>query len=126
MAPKSNRPFDRQRVADFLTQWYEVQMSTALRQPRSAAELQKRGGTVFDIQPEMASSKAVRVLLELTGILGFEPSKDVIKKGGYGSKREFVKELTNRIEQVCKEDQPLKSSAIAKPQKKEASGHAQI
>jgi hypothetical protein len=127
MAPASKNLFDRGRVRDFLVSWYDGQMSTALRKPRTAADLQKHGGTVFDIQPEMASTKAVRVLLELKDILGFEPSKEVIKKGGYGSKAEFVNELTARIEEVCKSKHSGKSgAAIPKSQKKEVDGHAQL
>jgi hypothetical protein len=126
MAPSSKKRFDRARLREFLGGWYDKQMSTALRKPRSPAEMQKKGGDVFDIQPEMASTKAVRVLLELRDILGFEPSKEVIKKGGYGNKNEFVDGLTARIEEASKKEPALKSGAIGVSQKKEADGDAQI
>ena len=126
MAPSSNNRFDRARLRDYLGSWYDKQMSTALRKPRSPADVQKKGGDVFDIQPEMASTKAVRVLLELRDILGFEPSKEVIKKGGYANKADFVDGLTARVEEASKKEQPLKSGAVSKSNKKEAEGHAQI
>lgn len=125
MAPGSKAPFDRGRLRDFLGKWYDAQMSTALRKPRTPADAQKHGGTVFDIQPEMASTKAVRVLLELTDILGFEPSKEVIKKGGYDNRASFVDGLSASIEEVCKKDHSVKSGGIPKSQKKEVDGHAQ-
>jgi hypothetical protein len=126
MAPDSKTPFDRGRLRDFLAGWYDTQMSTALRKPRAPADVQKHGGTVFDIQPEMASTKAVRVLLQLKDILGFEPTKDVIKKGGYTDKVDFVDHMTARIEEVCRNKHLEKSGAISKPQKKEVDGHAQL
>jgi len=126
MAPNSKNRLDRARLRDFLSGWYDKQMSTALRKPRSPADVLKKGGDVFDIQPEMASTKAVRVLLEVKDILGFEPSKEVIKKGGYASKADFVDALTARIEEACKKEQPIKSARIPESQRKEADGHAQI
>lgn len=101
----SNPPpsFDSCAVANLLGQWYDAETHSALRRPSAPAESRLKGGTVFDIQPEMSSTKAVRVLLDLNGLLGFEPSKRVIKKGGYRGKEEFVTELSNRLEQEFKE-----------------------
>lgn len=97
----SNPPqsFDSRAVAGLLSRWYDHEMNSALRRPRAPADVRQGGGTVFDIQPEMSSTKAVRVLLDLGSLLGFEPSKKVIKKGGYRSKDEFVAELCSRLEQ---------------------------
>jgi hypothetical protein len=100
-------------------------MESALRRPRLPSEAEKQGGTVFDIQPEMASTKAVRVLLDLADILGFEPPKKVIKKGGYRDHDEFVKELSDRIEKAFHEHYGTASSVSAKPQK-EVNTHAQL
>jgi hypothetical protein len=126
MVPGSKSPFDHERLRKFLDSWYDKQMSTALRKPRTDAELQKYGGTVFDIQPEMASTKAVTVLLALKDILGFEPSKKVIKKGGYSSKSEFINEISARIDEVCESEHTVKMDAIPKSEKKEIDGHAQL
>lgn len=84
----------------------------------------REGGTVFDIQPEMSSTKAVRVLLDLTNTIGFEPTKKVIKKGGYHSKEEFVRELSDRVEQAFTEHHaavPLHATGG-----REANIHAQL
>jgi hypothetical protein len=118
-------PFDRKRMTEFLGNWYDSEMKSALRRPKPPVEAAKQGCSIFDIQPEMASTKAVRVLLELTEILGFEPSKEVIKKGGYRSKDEFVKELTHRIEEAVEKRYKSKPPAAVK-QEKEVNAHAQI
>jgi hypothetical protein len=117
--------FERKRLTEFLGNWYDSEMKSALRRPKPPAEAAKQGCSIFDIQPEMASTKAVRVLLELTEILGFEPSKEVIKKGGYRSKDEFVKELTHRIEEATEKRYKSKPPAAVK-QEKEVNAHAQI
>jgi hypothetical protein len=128
MAPKSKGPaqrFDRTRLTNYLSSWYDRQMKSALRKPRPPKQAAEQGGTVFDIQPEMASTKAVRVLLDLTDILGFEPSKEVIKKGGYRNKDEFVNELSGRIEQAFDEHRGTKTAATLTPEK-EVNKHAQL
>jgi hypothetical protein len=128
MAPKSKSPtarFDRGRITNYLSGWYRKQMESALRKPHPPSEAEHQGGTVFDIQPEMASTKAVRVLLELADILGFEPPKKVIKKGGYRDHDEFVKELSDRIEQSFHEHYGTTPPASPKPEK-EVNRHAQL
>lgn len=128
MAPNSKVPktaFDRKRVEQYLDHWYESEMRTALRRPMPSSDAARKGCSIFDIQPEMASTKAVRVLLDLTDIIGFEPSKDVIKKGGYRSKAEFVKELSGRIEDAVHEHYGAKPPAGVKPGK-EVTAHAQL
>ena len=123
---KNRKPsFGRKRLTVFLGNWYDSEMQSALRRPKPPAEAAKKGCSIFDVQPEMASTKAVRVLLELTEILGFEPSKEVIKKGGYRSKDEFVKELTHRIEEAVEKRYKSKPPAAVKPEK-EVIAHAQI
>jgi hypothetical protein len=87
-------------VRQFLEGWYDDQMKSALRLPKTPEQLLKEGGTVFDIQPEMSSTKAVAVLLKLKKILGFEPSKKVIKRGGYRNKQEFVATMLSALERV--------------------------
>ena len=72
----------------------------------------------------MSSTKAVPVLLELTDILGFEPPKDVIKKGGYKDRDEFVWELSGRVEQAF---ETYSEGVTENPkQEKEISRHAQL
>ncbi len=53
---------------------------------------------MFDIQPELSSQQAVAVLLELEEILGYEPKKKVIRRGGYRSRAEFIQDLSAKIE----------------------------
>jgi len=116
--------FDQRAVVGLLNRWYDAQMNSALRRPLAPEAARLKGGTVFDIQPEMSSSKAVPVLLDLSSLLGFEPSTKVIKKGGYRSKQEFVTELSNRLEQeFAKHYSSVRSPAIAK---KETCNHARL
>ena len=116
------RSFDQRAVAGLLSRWYDAEMNSALRRPTPPADARLKGGTVFDIQPEMASTKAVRVLLDLGGLLGFEPSKKVVKKGGYRSKDEFVAELCSKLEQEFARH--YSSMGSLTPVKKETSIHA--
>jgi hypothetical protein len=116
--------FDRRAVAHLLSGWYDAEMNSALRRPRAPADARLKGGTVFDMQPEMSSTKAVRVLLDLSSLLGFEPSKKAIKRGGYHSKEEFVTELCKSLEQeFAKHYSSVGSFAT---DKKETSIHARL
>jgi hypothetical protein len=124
IVPDPSPSFDRRAVADLLNRWYDAQMNSALRRPRPPAEARQKGGTVFDIQPEMSSSKAVRVLLDLSGLMGFEPSRKMIKRGGYHSREEFVTELLRRLEEeFAKHYGSVGPNAT---DKKEASIHARL
>jgi hypothetical protein len=86
------------KVETVLGNWYDERMKTALRTPKSPDERRLSGGSVFDIQPELSSQQAVAVLLDLEEVLGYEPKKKVIRRGGYSSRGQFVKELSARIE----------------------------
>ena len=90
--------FPKAKVEQALGGWYDERMKTALRTPKSPEVRNATGGSVFDIQPELSSQQAVAVLLDMEEILGFEPKKKVIRRGGYSSRRQFVKDLTARIE----------------------------
>lgn len=120
----SNTSFDSARVSQFLGKWHDGQMSSALRRPLPPKEAVKTGCTVYDIQPEMSSTKAVPVLLELAKILGFEPSKKVIKRGGYRSKEEFVQDMCKRSKEAFEEHYGVHSSVVSKGEK-EVRKHAQ-
>jgi hypothetical protein len=121
----SNTKFDSARVSQFLGKWHDGQMSSALRRPLPAKDAGKQGCTVYDIQPEMSSTKAVPVLLELAKIIGFEPSKKVIKIGGYRSKEEFVQDMCKRTKEAFEEHYGQHSQVISKAEK-EVIKHAQI
>lgn len=85
------------QIATALGNWYDERMQTALRRPKSPEERKAQGGSVFDIQPELSSQQAVAVLLELEEILGYEPKKKVIRRGGYRSRSEFIGDLSAKI-----------------------------
>ena len=55
-------------------------------------------GTVFALQPALSSQQAVGVLVSLKSILGYRPSKNVIKKGGYASKADFLTITSTELE----------------------------
>jgi hypothetical protein len=90
--------YPKAQVEKALEHWYDDRMKTALRTPKSPEERKTTGGSVFDIQPELSSQQAVAVLLEMEEILGFEPKKKVIRRGGYSSRGQFAKDLSARIE----------------------------
>ena len=93
-----SRTYPAPQVATALGSWYDERMQTALRRPKSPEERKAEGGSVFDIQPELSSQQAVAVLLELEEILGYEPKKKVIRRGGYRSRAEFIQDLSAKIE----------------------------
>lgn len=93
-----SKTYPASKIETVLGNWYDDRMQTALRRPKSPEERKSRGGSVFDIQPELSSQQAVAVLLELEEILGYEPKKKVIRRGGYRSRSEFIKDLSAKIE----------------------------
>jgi hypothetical protein len=115
--------FPEQKVVDFLNGWYHQQISSALRTPKTPEQLLKEGGNVFDIQPELSSTNAVPVLLRLTDLLGFEPTKSVIKRGGYRSKQEFVQDMTAKLKAsfISKQKPKLRTTPA-----KEATANANV
>ena len=80
---------------------------------------------MFDIQPEMSSQQAVAVLLELQEVLGYEPKKKVIRRGGYGSRAEFINDLTARIEADYKDHSGAKKP-VSSTEKVEQTIHVQL
>jgi hypothetical protein len=90
--------FPRKAVEQCLGSWWDKKLSSPLIQRRSAEECRASGGTVFDIQPELSSNQAVTVLLDLEDIVGFEPTKGVIRRGGYKNRQEFVQDMCSRVE----------------------------
>lgn len=113
------------QVATALENWYDERMQTALRRPKSPEERKAEGGSVFDIQPELSSQQAVAVLLELEEILGYEPKKKVIRRGGYRSRSEFIKDLSAKIEADFNDHYAAKKT-VASVVEAEKQTHAQL
>jgi hypothetical protein len=93
----SPQQFPKTRVEASLEKWWQAQRSGTTRRGNPFSDARTKGGTVFDIQPQVSSQEAVTVLLELEPVLGYEPSTNVIKRGGYKSRDEFVREVTARV-----------------------------
>lgn len=91
--PPKKVGFPKAPVEQLLAAWWDEQLSNSLHKPKTPDECRKSGGTVFDIQPELSSVLAVPVLLELKDLLGFEPSKKVIRRGGYPNRDTFIREM---------------------------------
>jgi hypothetical protein len=91
------RPFPKNQVQKALENWWRTQQTGTARRGDPFSDARSKGGTVFDIQPQVSSQEAVTVLLELQSVLGYEPSINVIKRGGYKSLDEFVGQLTPRV-----------------------------
>lgn len=120
-----SQDFPKAAVEAALGDWYDERMKTALRRPKSPDDRKQSGGTVFDIQPEMSSQQAVAVLLELQHILGYEPKKKVIRRGGYGSRAEFINDLSARIEADYKDHSGAKKP-VASTEEVEQTIHVQL
>lgn len=107
------RAFPKSQVQKVLADWWDEKLNSALSKRRSPEEIRKSGGTVFEIQPELSSNQAVPILLELEEVLGYEPDKKVIRRGGYRGRDEFLTDLTMRLEAEYAERNP---SLVGEPQ----------
>jgi hypothetical protein len=56
------------------------------------------GGTVFDIQLAICSVEAALAVLQLEPLLSFQLPKNLIPRGGYDDREEFVRDVTSRLE----------------------------
>ena len=94
----SRTAFPRAQVESALTAWWEQRAGSALARRRPPEECRRLGGTVFDIQPAICSVEAALAMLQLEPLLGFQPSKNLIPRGGHNDREEFVRDLTSRLE----------------------------
>lgn len=108
-----SKNYPKTAVETALGKWYDDLMHTALRRPKSPEERKSQGGSVFDIQPELSSQQAVAVLLEMEQILGYEPKKKVIRRGGYRSRSEFIQDLSSKIETDFNDRYAVRKPVIA-------------
>ena len=87
-----------------LRSWWQRKAASPLRR---SPDPRKSGGTVLDILPEVSSTEAVEVFLEVEPILGFKlKSSGVIKPGGYRSCDEFVQHILPRLQEKFLEHNP--------------------
>jgi hypothetical protein len=70
----------------------------SLARRRPPEECRRLGGTVFDIQPAICFIESVTAMLQIEALLGFELGKNVMPRGGYNSRVQFVRDLTSRLE----------------------------
>ncbi|WP_263419219.1 hypothetical protein [Terriglobus albidus] len=100
--PKKAFPTDA--ITKILSGWWISKTQSPLKEaPKTPVK-----GTVFALQPELSSQQAVGVLVACKAVLGYRPSKDTIKKGGYSDKNDFVTTLLQqiKIEFDCKQPAP--------------------
>ena len=96
----SRAAFPRAQVESALTAWWDLRTSSAPARRRPPEECRRLGGTVFDIQPAICSVEAALAVLELEPLLGFQLSKNLIPRGGYDHREEFVRDVASRLETV--------------------------
>lgn len=102
----SNKPlFPRREIESKLRSWWKRKADSPFH--RKSTDARITGGTVFDIQPDVSSTEAVEVFLEVEDLLGFKiKSSKIIKLGGYGSCDEFVQHLLPQLEAKFSEIHP--------------------
>jgi hypothetical protein len=93
-SPSVDPLFPGEKLHALLSSWWDSKKNSPLAAPKNT----ELDGTVFDLQPEMSSQQAVVVLVNCTTLLGYRPSKKVIKKGGYASREEFLKSMIDRLQ----------------------------
>jgi len=96
----SRASFPRAQVESALTAWWDRRTGSALARRRPPEECRRLGGTVFDIQPVICSVEAALAVLHLEPLLSFQLSKNLIPRGGYNSREQFVQDVTARLETV--------------------------
>ena len=96
----SRAAFPRAQVESALTAWWDQRTGSELARRRPPEECRRLGGTVFDIQPAICSVEAALAVVELEPLLSFQLSKNLIPRGGYNDREEFVRDVTSRLETV--------------------------
>ncbi len=97
----SRAAFPRAQVESALTAWWDQRTGSALARRRPLEECRRLGGgTVFDIQPVICSVEAALAVLQLEPLLGFQLSKNLLPRGGHNDRKEFVRDVTSRLETV--------------------------
>jgi hypothetical protein len=90
--------FPRAQVEAALIAWWDQRGASALDRRRPPEESRRLGGTVFDIQQAICSVEAAVAMLQLEPLLAFELGKNLIPRGGYNDREQFVRDVTSRLE----------------------------
>jgi len=85
--------FPLEKLKTLLDAYWQTKMQSPLKPPAKVPV----AGTVFALQPELSSQQAVAVLVSCKAVLGYRPSKDVIQKGGYLNKADFINGLLGEL-----------------------------
>jgi hypothetical protein len=105
--------FPKAELEKRLREWWGKRVSSPLR--RRVADPRKTGGSVFDIQPEIASQEVVCILTQVEPLLGFKlDTSRIIQRGGYKNVEEFVRHIMTQLETRYIKRQSV-SSLAAKP-----------
>jgi hypothetical protein len=96
----SRAAFPRAQVESALTAWWDQRTVSALARRRPPEECRRLGGTVFDIQPAICPIEAALAVLQLEPLHSFQLSKNLIPRGGYDHREEFVRDVASRLKTV--------------------------
>jgi len=86
--------FPTEKLMTLFSSWWDSKMNSPLKTPMKLPVK----GSVFALQPELSSQQAVGILVSCKALLGYRPSKDVIKKGGYANKADFLDSMLKALE----------------------------
>ena len=93
ISKSTNAIFPVEKLKAILDGYWQSKMNSPLKPPMKVPV----AGTVFALQPELSSQQAVAVLVSCKAVLGYRPSKDVVQKGGYVNKAEFINGLLGKM-----------------------------
>jgi hypothetical protein len=99
---RSNR-FPRTQIQRLLANWWDEITTSSIRRPQNQQRVRQCGGTVFDIQPAISAAQTVEALLRVEPLLGFTPGIHLLRRDGYNCKKEFVDDLSLRLESEFRE-----------------------
>jgi hypothetical protein len=105
--------FPAAEIEKRLRSWWQRKNQSPLR--RTTQDPRKSGGNVFDILPEVSSTEAVEIFIEVEPLLGFKlkGSGGIIKPGGYRNCDEFVQHMLPRLQQRFNDNYPPAKKASA-------------
>lgn len=108
--------FPKGEIEERLRDWWARKVARPLR--RRTKDPMKKGGTVFDVQPEVSSTEAVEVFIEIEPLLGFKiKGSRVVRRGGYRTCDDFVQHMLPRLETEFTKHHAVLAGIGARPSK---------
>ncbi len=91
-------PFQRVKIEQQLRSWWAAEEQALREMGDPFGELRPGNDTVFDVLPLIPSHQAVELTVLLEPTMGRVIPETVIRRGGYHSVDDFVRDLLTKLE----------------------------